>query len=321
MEIISVIVPVYNVRKYLKICLDSIINQTYPHLEILLIDDGSTDGSNEICQRYQESDQRIRYVRQKNQGLSGARNTGLRLMTGEWVCFVDSDDWLDRRYIEVLLEEAQRNQLDVVACSFFLSTEADNKAVNLLPYCSENREQILADYFLKETLRTVVWNKLYRSTLLNGLTFEVEKLHEDDFFTYRLLSRAKKVEQLAEPLYYYRQRTDSIMGTRMSIKNLDSLEAQLGKIEYVRQNLPDISPEFLMKSVHLALYLYQKTLVVSEREERREIQWMISTYVDKFAISDSEKRCTSSKDRISLFLVTHMPKQYAKVRNLLKRGI
>lgn len=321
METVSIIVPVYNVKEYLEECLTSILDQTYPQLEILLVDDGSTDGSTDICQTYQKSDASIRYIRQENQGLSGARNTGLRMMTGEWVCFVDSDDWLDRHYVETLLEEAYRTQADVVACSYYLASDLATVAVKLPAYHSESKKQLMTDYFTKEALKTIVWNKLYRSSLLEGLRFELGKLHEDEFFTFRLLDRVSSGVQIPEPLYFYRQREDSIMSTAFSVRNISSLEAHVSKVAYVNCELPELSLGMKMAGYSLALYQFQRTYTLKDKDMRKKAQVQILELSEAFLMSGEEYRGLKVRDKIKYLLVCYFMKPYAKTRCWLKLGV
>ena len=170
---LSIVVPVYNVKEYLEECLLSILNQSFTDLEIILIDDGSTDGSSDICDMYAEKDSRIKVVHQPNKGLSGARNTGLKHVHGEWVAFVDSDDFLDRQMFETMISESETNMADLVVCgvqSFYL--EADKKVVEGRMQAAEkttvyDEKAYWNIYDIKGSMICdVVWNKLYRRSLL-----------------------------------------------------------------------------------------------------------------------------------------------------------
>lgn len=225
--LISVIIPVYQVEPYLKHCIESVINQTYCNLEIILVDDGSTDGSGEICDQYADKDNRIKVIHQENQGLSAARNCGIETAQGEYLSFVDSDDWIDARFIEAMYEISVKAGCDIVQCNFQNvindCSEEDKREGNYTVYSP--REFSIATYTLLSWKCNVAWNKLYKAFLFDGIRYPVGKFHEDEFTTYKLVWRANNIAVTNTKLYFYRQRTDSIMGSAYSLKRLDAGEA------------------------------------------------------------------------------------------------
>jgi len=194
---VSVIVPVFNVEEYLSKCLDSIINQSYYNLEIILIDDGSTDLSSFICDEYCSLDSRVVVVHKTNGGLSDARNTGINLATGEFFCFIDSDDYIDVNMIEELINLLSFHDADIAVCDFLeVSPNMDISKISLNNETIEIISNIeeLENLFSKNYLQTVVsWNKLYKKELFNNIRFPVGKLHEDEFTTYKIIFQAKKI--------------------------------------------------------------------------------------------------------------------------------
>lgn len=229
-QLISIIVPVYNVEEYLKECIDSILNQTYKNLEIILVNDGSTDKSGSICEDYAKVDSRIKVVHKKNGGLSDARNLGLDRALGEYVIFIDSDDYIDQRMCEILLNYANKYSVDIVSCNFKRVFENNIIEFNV-PLFKEKikiftNDEVLEKYFL--TLAPEIfatWNKLYKKSLFftdEKIRFPVNRLHEDIATTYRLYAESKKVVLLNELLYNYRQRSNSIM-KKISHKNIEDL--------------------------------------------------------------------------------------------------
>lgn len=205
---ISVIVPVYNTEKYLRRCIDSILAQTFTDFELLLIDDGSTDGSGAICDEYALKDSRVRVFHESNSGVSSARNLGLNNVRGEWISFVDSDDWIDTDYYRCLMRKAENANADVVMCDFYFATD-NNQKQNIFRYedCIHND---LGSYI--STVWNVVWNGVHRRILYErynilfplGITF-----CEDFHVMVRLLFYAQNVQILHSPLYYYYNRDDS----------------------------------------------------------------------------------------------------------------
>ena len=229
---ISVIVPIYKVEKYLKRCVDSIINQDYKNLEIILVDDGSPDNCPKICEEYAKKDTRIKVVHKENGGLSDARNAGIEVVSGEYIAFIDSDDYINESYISSLLYTMEKYDADISACNYFkvyedsgieeIESKTDQDLVM-------NNIEAMKDLFtLPNNSDVVAWNKLYKTSLFtqNDIRFPKGKLHEDSFTTYKLYYYSNKVTFTNVPFYYYLQRNDSITGEKFSIRRLeDTLSA------------------------------------------------------------------------------------------------
>lgn len=206
--LVSVIVPVYNVEKYLRQCLDSILGQTYKNLEVIIVDDGSTDSSADIIKEYKKKDNRIVTISQKNQGLSAARNVGIKKANGDYIMFVDSDDWIAPDIVEYL----RPGRADVSICSHYESSEGKNVSFNKsFKRKSMNPKMALTAMLKEHGFMVSAWGKLYKKDLFEDVFFPVGKLHEDLGTTYKLILASKKVVFLPEPKYYYRQRKDSII--------------------------------------------------------------------------------------------------------------
>ncbi len=218
MSLISVIVPVYKVEAYLRECVDSIINQTYKNLEIILVDDGSPDNCPAICDEYALKDERIIVIHQKNGGLSAARNAGLEVATGEYICFVDSDDLIHPRYCEILLAGIIENNTLMCACKVKSFTDNDiydmesDSETSIVSYCSQS------DFLLKQMTRDLemgVWNRIYKRSVFDNIRFLKGKLHEDIIFAGDLFDLTfDHVTLVDKTLYYYRQRIDGIIGSQ-----------------------------------------------------------------------------------------------------------
>lgn len=227
--LVTIVVPMYNVEKYIEKCLDSLINQTYKNIEILVINDGSKDNSLIIAERKAKEDNRIKIISQLNQGLSAARNTGMDNAKGQYICFVDSDDFVHPDYVKLLLESMVDNDSDISVCDFFYIDEEDNtwkrKEKENKIY---NNIEALKDIFCKEqNTEVMTWNKLYKIELFkdNNIYFPVGRYHEDNFTTYKLYYYSKKIAMISDELYYYLQRNNSIMGQKFNKKRLDILDA------------------------------------------------------------------------------------------------
>lgn len=225
---ISIIVPVYKVEAYIKKCIESVMLQTYSNLEIILVDDGSPDRCGEICEEYAAKDQRIMVIHRENGGLSAARNSGLEVATGDFVLFVDSDDYIHPDMVKKLYNTACEKKADIVVCDYIKVMENEEIEIPEVPKeIIEITENNCLEYMLGETkiTFTVAWNKLYKRALFENICFPERKLHEDEFVTYKLLHKAKKIIYLKEILYYYVQRTSSIMGEGINLKTLHRLDA------------------------------------------------------------------------------------------------
>ena len=217
--LISVIVPVYKVEKYLNKCVESIVNQTYKNLEIILVDDGSPDKCPEICDEWADKDSRIRVIHKKNGGLSSARNAGLDTMTGTLVGFIDSDDYILPEMYEKLYNAMIENNADLSICSYSRVDENDNP----IPYKNKMKESIKVvsrDEALSSFITSpfaaeygVLWSKLYKSEIFNGLRFPNVNGHEDTATIHRVIGACNKIVLLNQVLYVYRKNSEGLTGT------------------------------------------------------------------------------------------------------------
>ncbi|MBQ3163642.1 MAG: glycosyltransferase [Lachnospiraceae bacterium] len=237
MELVSVIVPVYQVREYLMECVQSIQEQTYTELEIILVDDGSTDGSEEICDKCVINDKRISVIHQKNQGLSVARNNGLRHAKGRLIAFVDADDVVDERYIEVLYEILAKYEADIAVCDYVRFRTGEGY------YTHRKKGELLISsqtmlrqwHGTRKRVETVAWNKLYRREVLRT-PFPEGKLHEDIYTSHLFIENAKRIAITKQQLYYYRLRKNSITNKKTDAEVIaQDLEAQRSRMQYFRE--------------------------------------------------------------------------------------
>lgn len=222
-EKISVVIPIYKVEKYLKKCIDSIINQTYSNLEIILVDDGSPDKCPQICDEYSQKDSRIKVIHKKNGGLSDARNYGIKVSTGRWITFIDSDDYVSNDYIEYLYKLLKENKSDI---SIVLPYEFSNyEKINI-----KNEREIINVYDSRQGLiimlyqkkfDTSAWGKLYKKELFNDIEFPCGKLYEDISTIYKAILKSDKIVYSNQKKYYYLKRNDSIMGQTFNVKDMD----------------------------------------------------------------------------------------------------
>lgn len=237
---ISIIVPVYNVEQYLGNCIDSILNQTFKDFELILVNDGSTDNSLDICKHYKNIDDRICIINKKNGGLSSARNAGLDIAKGEYIGFVDSDDYIHPQMYEILYKVIIKNDAEMSVCNF---KRVFNSNEDLIFYNKCNDKSMTIEYLSNiESLHrmsqengvvlVVAWNKLYKKDLFKNLRYKEGIIHEDECIVHRILYAAKKINYIHEKLYFYLQRDGSIMNNITNIKRIDYWFALSDRIRF-----------------------------------------------------------------------------------------
>lgn len=240
MDLISVIVPVYKVEPYLDRCVQSIVDQTYRNLEIILVDDGSPDHCPQMCDAWAQKDSRIKVIHQENGGLSAARNRGMDAATGELIGFVDSDDWVHPDFFMKLHNAIKQYDAQIASCDFLITEKQspffETTNVECVCHTATQALQMLTN---NQGYRAVVWNKLYSRYIIKGESFPVGRYHEDEFFTYQIIDKALRLAYVNAPLYYYFQRPESIMRS-VSIRHLDVLDAYLQRLALFKKKYPEL---------------------------------------------------------------------------------
>lgn len=262
---ITIIIPVYQVKDYLEECLKSVLKQSYLNLEIITVDDGSSDGSAEICDRYAKMDSRVKVIHKENGGLSSARNVGIENASGEYLVFLDADDWIAPNFVERLLDVALAHDCDIVQCSHqdvfdgcFVHEDRAQKVAK--PQIFTGREFSYAIYNLIEWPANIATNKLYKRCLFTNIRFPEGRLHEDEFTTYRAIWKAEKIGLISDKLYYYRRRGGSITQQSYSKRRLDASVAYFERASfYAKQGEPEL--EYMTDDCHLKWIESQITCV------------------------------------------------------------
>lgn len=253
-ELVSVIIPVYNVEAYLRECVDSIVNQTYKNLEIILVDDGSTDNSGKICDEYVSRDHRIKVFHKVNGGQSDARNLGIEMATGDYLYFLDSDDAVPECALKKLVDYCKKESADV-------SFSGIKRFSSNLPNAQED-DTVSLTLNEVETIRKMLLNdgcghepvaKLYKRKIWEHEKFPKGKIYEDYATLYRVISKCKKIVHLRENLYWYRIRTGSTMHTKLTSKNMQLLDIADEVTKYLEENVPDVENE--AKYLQMVTYL------------------------------------------------------------------
>lgn len=255
--LISIIIPCYKVEKYLSKCIDSIINQSYTNLEIFLIDDGSPDNCGKICDNYAQKDLRIKVIHKTNGGLSDARNVAIDKMTGEYVVFVDSDDYIAPTHIEGLYDMIQRNQAEI-SINTFTSFYDGTKP---LPTKKSSKEYVFSGLeatekmFYQEMFDNSAWGKMYKASLFYNIRYPKGLLYEDLPTTYKLMLKASKVVYNNNQTYYYLLRGDSIEGSKFSSEKLNSALKLMELMEYDKQSFQPIIKSYYCRMVSFTFHM------------------------------------------------------------------
>ncbi|MDD3212454.1 MAG: glycosyltransferase family 2 protein [Eubacteriales bacterium] len=260
--LISVIIPVYQVKPYLPDCVDSVQKQTYAPLEIILVDDGSTDGGGALCDTYAQTDSRIRVIHQKNGGLSAARNTGIDAARGEYISFIDSDDCVAPELLEALYRALTEAGAEMSSCSH-LKVDSRGKSAARAMGATANRTLTREQAFdclarWDGPLPVVSWAKLFQKAIFEELRFPKGKIHEDEFTIHQFIGKCNRVAVIRDALYYHMLRSDSITQVSFSEKRLDGTDALVERYQFFQnRNDPKHAREALQMAYHHLIHIFR----------------------------------------------------------------
>lgn len=237
-ELISIIVPIYNVEKYLECCVKSILNQTYTNIEVILVDDGSTDQSYNICEKFKQTDCRIKVLHKVYGGVSTARNAGIDVARGEYISFVDSDDYISEDMIHSLYDRAKETQADLAFCGFNAVEEdgAFKRSEEVEDKTFDKNSFWDYKYNKHPVACTVVWNKLYKRRIFENLRFPVGRIHEDSIILPAVIEQCNIIATTQKGKYMYRQRNGSIMHTKYTLANFKIINERFEMVDYFQEN-------------------------------------------------------------------------------------
>ena len=239
--LISIIVPIYKVEQYLDKCIQSIINQTYKNLQIILVDDGSPDKCGKICDEYALKDNRIEVIHKINGGLSDARNVGIGRAKGKYIGFVDSDDYIEKDMYENMYNLLEERNADVCICNFYNVIENNNIIKNPNNGIQEyNKIDILKEILLDKQIQSYAWNKLYKSELFDNVKYPVGKKYEDIGTTFYILEKCNKVVVTDLPKYYYLNRIDSIVNNLSEQTVIDYVDLINERYDYIENKYSEL---------------------------------------------------------------------------------
>lgn len=317
MEKVSIVVPVYNVEDYLKYCVDSLINQSYKNIEIILVDDGSTDDSGRICDEYAQEDDRVRVLHIENGGLSNARNTGVNVASAEWVIFIDSDDYYDRRTVEYLVQLQKKYAVDLVATSVievrdfqsddFIGSLTDIDSLKL------DRYTALKEMFYGNIVGTHPGGKLYKKEILMKFPFPKGMIYEDLAVSFEHIGACNEIAVGYINLYKYYRRPGSIVNSSYSDKFLDFYKAIELNREYVERdypNDPEMKKALTVRYVFKGLHVVHALLGSQMYEQVNKIRKEYRRYWKDILINSHITR----KNKLKYLLLLLSPHLYQKVR-------
>lgn len=279
-EIISVIVPVYNVCQFLDTCIGSIICQSYQELDIIIVDDGSTDGSELMCDAWQERDERIRVIHQSNAGLSEARNTGIAVAKGKYITFIDSDDFIESDMLAYLFDILTKNNAQISICQY------KNVDENNLPLSTDHHpfegvisgcEECMKHLFTNKSVNTAAWAKLYLTDLFKNIRYPSGKYHEDVFTTYKLIAKCSTVVVGKEQKYNYRWRQSGISKRAFSNKHLHLVEACIERNRFILNEYPHLS-KYSKATIVYASNVCTLKYIKSELEDKKVENYLQKQY-------------------------------------------
>lgn len=261
---ITIIVPVFQVEEYLDQCISSIVRQNYDNLEIILVDDGATDNSTIICDKYQAVDTRIKVIHKTNGGLSHARNAGLKLATGDFIGFVDSDDWIEPNMVEVLVSALQETGADIAVCNHHIeSSDSMSQQIStgtLKRNLYSSKEALKMILNLEGFIGNIVWNKLYRKNILQDINFPEGKIFEDTLWTAQVIGKSRTLTCIDYPLYHYLYRADSLSHNNLQLRKRlwRKIEMCEQRIKYIRKHHPEFEKLALLNLQDFCYWQYIK---------------------------------------------------------------
>ena len=325
-DLISIIIPVYNVEDFVEECLNSVINQTYTNLEIIIVNDGSTDGSLDICKKFTK-DNRVKLITQQNRGLSGARNTGIENANGKYIGFVDSDDFIDIKMYEKLHEAIVRYDADIATCGRYIYRDdiIVKKAFNCNRSKVFSKSEAMKDMLLSKCIDMAAWDKLYTRQLFDKIRYPEGENNEDLAIIYKLIDRCERVVHSGYSGYYYRVRVGSISKSGFSLAGSKLQDKHfLEMYEYCVKNFDDINKylDIFYVDTNFPLLLSGIKSGSLTEEEKKEVNRRKYIHKKNFSlfISNSNHTYNSFKNRIiGLMIYLDIYKAYLYLKNKITR--
>lgn len=313
-ELISVIVPVYNIENYVNRCVESIVNQTYKNLEIILVDDGSSDKSACICDEWKARDTRIKVIHKRNGGLSDARNAGIKSANGIYYSFVDGDDMLDSQMIEKLYDALIMGNADISMCRMEKIEQSKRYVTRNFIDNSINRIELdgveAIGLLLREKIDCSACLKLYKKEMFSDLEFPYGKTNEDFAVMYKLFYKTKKIIYISDILYYYFFRENSITSSFFSEKQFDKIDNCIEMLEYIKITIPEKKEEAYYYLQKQSLYLLKTLCITGLKKEYRNRYKQLRSILKENSIRIIKSKWFSLKEKMMIISITWFPRLY-----------
>lgn len=298
-ELVTIVVPVYKVEKYIDRCIKSILNQTYKNLEIILVDDGSPDNCGEICENYAQKDERIKVVHKENGGLSDARNAGISISNGKYISFIDSDDYIDPEYIELLYKTIKKDKSDMAISSHKVIYEngtvlekATKEESILKP------KEVLKRILYDDGIDLSAWAKLYKIDLFKEIRYPKGRLFEDAATTYKLVDKCEKISIISRSTYNYIIRGNSITNVNFSEKKMDLIISTEEMCNYVKKKYPDLEEATNRRLMYA--YLSTLTQLVKSNEKNENAEKKLYGYIKQNSKMILRDKNVPKRDKIAI---------------------
>lgn len=323
MDLLSVIIPVYKVEKFLDKCILSIVQQSYQNLEIILIDDGSPDISGQKCDKWAKKDSRVKVIHTKNGGAGKARNIGIAASTGKYISFVDSDDYLSPHMYDIMFEYLKKD-IDIIECDYVPVNDSNycfrlpEEGIESVTYSPEDA---IRGNVQDKIFKQIIWNKIYFRDIVKGIPFPEGKIIDDEFWTYQILGRAKKLTHVNACLYAYRQQDDSVMHMDFSLQRLQAIEAKVQRLKYINDKFPTVYAEAHENLWLTCLYMGQMAMKYLPKEQVNEAMTIISKTLKEYSLSIQEIKRLSVPYKIWGLSSKISVKSVCAIRNILKVGV
>ncbi|RBP03157.1 glycosyltransferase [Rossellomorea aquimaris] len=317
---ISIIVPVYNVEPYINKCIDSILAQTFTDFELILVNDGSPDNCGRICDEYANKDSRIKVIHKENGGLSEARNVGLDTARGNYIGFVDSDDWIEPDMYELLHSISENNKCDIASCTSIIHYNDKVVKNGLHPLTIYNKEEALKTMLIGKLYDEVVWTKLIKRDLIRDIRFPVGLIYEDTAFTYKLIHKAEKVCCIGQAKYHYIKRENSTMDQAIKDIRVDGVIIYDEMYKFIDKNYKGMSQLVTLKLANNAMVLLNLMSIKKDFKKNYKKQYdLVVSILNKYYKETIRLREYPLTVKLLLSAAKVHPSSYKLIINIISR--
>ena len=319
-DLVSIIVPIYGVEEYLSKCIDSIINQTYKNLEIILVDDGSPDKCPDICDAFEKKDERIKVIHKKNGGLSDARNAGIDTAHGDYFVFVDSDDWIENTMVEHLLFACKKYNVEMATCARYITDGHSTRAVAFNgPARAYSAEEALNEILLGKSMDVAAWDKIYVRNLFDDIRYPVGENNEDIAVFYKIVDAAGKVAHCGTNEYYYRSRPGSITKLKYSIDARKVIEKNLNSIEaFIAEKYQECGKAFNRYKAVNIYALLNKYIKCKGTGKAQEYEYLMAEFRKCRRDFFRDEQTPKKEKMIASLILLHLYDPYLRVKEKIK---